>query len=96
MKAVILAAGVGSRLRPQTDELPKSLLKIAGKEILSYQIDSLLEAGIKDLVVVVGHHGKKIKAFLDNYPNAKDFKIKFIENKEYASTKSLGTLLEPA
>lgn len=55
MIGVILAAGVGSRLRPMTNDKPKCLVTTAGKTILQYQLDTYKEAGIKDLVIVVGY-----------------------------------------
>lgn len=46
--AVILAAGIGSRLYPLTEKYPKSLVKVNGREILDYQIQGYLKAGIKE------------------------------------------------
>mgnify|MGYP000871109212 CR=1 FL=1 len=49
MKALILAAGLGSRLKHETLHLPKALLNVNGKPILSYQIEALIEFGIDEL-----------------------------------------------
>ena len=54
MKAIFLAAGEGSRLRPLTDELPKCMIPFRGKPLLQYGIDAMLSAGIGDLIVVRG------------------------------------------
>lgn len=64
MKAVILAAGVGTRLKPITNNTPKCLVKVSNKPILQYQIESYLYADIKDIIIVVGYLSEKIKVFL--------------------------------
>ncbi len=50
MKAIILAAGIGSRLRPLTNDKPKTLVKVNNKPIVDYIIDSIQCVGIKDIV----------------------------------------------
>ena len=85
-KALILAAGLGSRLLKQTEEKPKALVEINGKPILEYQLESLEKNGIKEVVIVIGYKGEKIKEFLKN--KFKNLNIKFIENKNYASSNS--------
>ena len=55
MKALVLAAGQGQRLRPLTTNRSKSMLMIAGRPVLQYIIDSLIENEIRDIVIVVGH-----------------------------------------
>jgi L-glutamine-phosphate cytidylyltransferase len=81
MRAVILAAGLGSRLLPHTELRPKCLLKIGGHTILEYQIAALRQCGITDVAIVVGYQGDKIRAHLST-------PVTFIENSEYASTGS--------
>ena len=90
MKAVILAAGMGKRLFPLTKDTPKCLVDIAGKSILSRQLDALAQNGINEIVVVIGHFGYKIKEFLSQYSD--EFKITFIENKDYMITDSTYSL----
>ncbi len=51
MKAMILAAGRGERLRPLTDELPKPLIKVAGKSLIEYHIENLADAGFKEVII---------------------------------------------
>src|SRR5215210_2178229 len=53
-KAVILSAGKGSRLLPLTAERPKCLIELSGKSLLDWQLDSLQQSGIADIVVVTG------------------------------------------
>lgn len=63
MKAMILAAGRGERMRPLTDHTPKPLLKAAGKTLIEYNIENLVEAGFNDIVINIAHLGDQIKAY---------------------------------
>ena len=63
MKAMILAAGLGNRMRPLTDHTPKPLLSVAGKPLLQHHIERLAEAGFTDLVINVSHLGQQIIDF---------------------------------
>ena len=65
MKAIIPVAGAGTRLRPLTYTQPKPLIPIAGKPIISYIIDQLSDAGIKDFIFIIGYLGEKIKNYVD-------------------------------
>lgn len=60
MRAVLLAAGVGKRLKPLTDTIPKSLISIGERTVLERMLDSLIRFGIKDICIVVGHLKEKI------------------------------------
>jgi glucose-1-phosphate thymidylyltransferase len=60
MKAVVLAAGKGTRLRPLTDDKPKGMVEIDGKPILTHCFDQLAELGAEEFVVVVGYLKEKI------------------------------------
>lgn len=55
MKAIILAAGQGLRLRPLTDNYPKCMVEYKGKQIVDYILEAMREAGIKDIVIVKGY-----------------------------------------
>ncbi len=65
MKAVILAAGEGSRMRPLTFTRPKVMLPVAGKPILEHLILKAKEAGVSDFVLVVGYHDEEIRNYFD-------------------------------
>lgn len=65
-QAVILAGGKGTKLRPYTLEIPKSMLLIKGKPILEYIILLLKKANIKKAVICTGHKGEKIKEYFGN------------------------------
>jgi N-acetyl-alpha-D-muramate 1-phosphate uridylyltransferase len=61
MRAMILAAGRGERMRPLTDRMPKPLLAVAGKPLLQYHIDTLVAAGIHDFVINLAWKGAMIR-----------------------------------
>lgn len=89
MIGVILAAGVGSRLRPMTNAKPKCLVTTAGKAILQYQIDAYQQAGIETLVIVVGYEGAKVKEYCKHI---KDIDIVIVENLDYEDTNNMYSL----
>ena len=60
MQAVILAGGLGTRLRPLTYDIPKPLIPVGGRPFLHYLLDMLAENGIADIVLCVGHLGDKV------------------------------------
>ena len=69
MKAMIFAAGLGTRLKPLTDTLPKALVPLAGKPLLQWQIERLKAAGITDIVVNVHHFPDMIINYLHDNDN---------------------------
>lgn len=64
MKAMILAAGRGERMRPLTDQLPKPLLEVGGKPLIVWHVERLVAAGVTDLVINHAHLGDKLVAAL--------------------------------
>jgi MurNAc alpha-1-phosphate uridylyltransferase len=60
MKAMILAAGLGSRMRPLTETLPKPLLEVQDKPLIVYHIEKLAKNGFKDIIINIAHLGYKI------------------------------------
>ena len=66
MKAMILAAGRGERMRPLTDLTPKPLLQVAGKALIEHTIIQLVAAGFTDLVINHAHLGRQIEEYLGN------------------------------
>jgi glucose-1-phosphate thymidylyltransferase len=80
MKAVIPVAGAGTNLRPLTYTQPKPLIPVAGKTIISFIIEQLVEAGVTDFVFIIGYLGEKIKNFVEkNYPN---INMEFVNQEE--------------
>lgn len=69
MKAIIPVAGAGTNLRPHTYTQPKPLIPVAGKPILSFIIDRLIQSGVNDFIFVIGYLGEKIRLFVEQkYP----------------------------
>jgi NDP-sugar pyrophosphorylase family protein len=90
MKAVILAAGSGTRLRPLTNYLPKCLVKVHGKPLLQYQLEALEIAGIQDCVIVVGYLAEQVKRhFGSRFGNVR---ITYINNEVYQHTNNIYSL----
>lgn len=64
MKAMILAAGRGERMRPLTDTLPKPLLRVGDKTLIEWHLEKLMACGFKDIVINIAHLGYKISQYL--------------------------------
>lgn len=64
MRAMILAAGRGERMRPLTDHTPKPLLKVGGKALIEHTLDQLVDAGFTEIVINHAHLGRQIEAAL--------------------------------
>ncbi len=82
MRAIIVAAGMGSRLRPYTDDLPKTLVPVGGKPMLARQIDSYWSAGVHDFTIIRGY--KKDRLIV---PGAE-----LVDNDDYARNNILVSL----
>lgn len=82
MKAIIIAAGMGSRLRPYTALRPKCMVEVRGKPILHHQLDALRAHGIEDIVVIRGYKGRAIQAR----------GVRFVDNRDYANNNILLSL----
>jgi choline kinase len=90
MKAVILAAGVASRLRPLTNNTPKCLLKVGSKNILELTIGNLLANKISEIVIVTGYLENQIRDFINlRFP---ELKITLLFNELYESTNNIYSL----
>lgn len=86
MKAVILAAGVGSRIRPLTDNCPKSLLKIGDTTILEMMLSHIQNCGINKVVFVIGYLKEQTKDYvMTRFP---DLDASFVTNDKYAETNT--------
>ena len=69
MKAMIFAAGLGTRLKPFTDHMPKALVPVAGKPMLEHVIHKLKSAGVDEIVINVHHFAQQIIDFLKEKDN---------------------------
>jgi choline kinase len=91
MKAVILAAGNATRMRPLSDNLPKCLLPIGGKPILQRIIENVVAAGIYEIGLVIGYKAGAIRSFIkERFPF---HRIRFIVNPKFESTNNAFSLL---
>lgn len=85
MKAVILAAGAGTRLHPLTHDCPKCLVAVEGKRLIDYQLDALRTVGVEDIVLVVGYEADQIRRYCGDM-------ARYIENPDYQTTNSIYSL----
>lgn len=82
MKAIILAAGEGRRLRPLTNEIPKCMVNIFGKSLLEHQLDVFHKLGINEITIVTGYKSDTIRIT----------GLKYYKNEKYNSTNMVETL----
>jgi len=87
MKAMILAAGRGERMRPLTDHTPKPLLPAGGKPLIVWHIEHLAAAGFRDLVINHAHLGSQIEAALGN---GSDFGVSITYSPEGEALETAG------
>jgi choline kinase len=91
LTAIILAAGLGSRLRPLTDATPKCLLDVGGKTILARQLERIAAAGIRRAVVVTGYRADDVEVHLRT--NRPPIEVLLAPNPEYATTGNCMSVL---
>ncbi len=75
MQAMILAAGLGTRLKPITEDIPKALVELNGKTLLEIAIRNLIENDFRKIIINVHHFADKVKEFLDKNTFAADIFI---------------------
>lgn len=85
--AILMAAGMGSRMLPLTKSTPKPLIKVFGKSMIETIIDSLEEYGIKHIYVVVGYKKEQFEFLSTKYSN-----VTLIENKEYTIKNNISSI----
>jgi glucose-1-phosphate thymidylyltransferase len=83
MKAVILAAGEGKRLRPFTETMPKVMIPVVNKPILEYVIDAVKNSGIEEIIVIIGYKKEVIMEYFREY---NDVSIAWVEQKNQLGT----------
>ena len=86
MRAIILAAGMGTRLRPITLTTPKSLIKIGNETLIERQIHFLREKGIDEIIIVTGHLAEKFEFLKDKY------QVTLVHNDKYAIYNNFYTM----
>jgi len=91
MKAMILAAGRGERLRPLTDSRPKPLLEVRGKPLIVYHLEALHKAGFNEIVINLSWLGEQIRARLGN---GSEFGVNIEYSEETAALETAGGILQ--
>ena len=91
MKALILAAGTASRLRPLTNDTPKCLLRVGQRSLLQRSMDALIQNGIRQFVIVTGYLHEKIEQFVSQQ-YVDSIQVSFIHNDIFASTNNIYSL----
>lgn len=91
LSAVILAAGLGSRLRPLTDTTPKPLLDVGGQALLTRQLERIAAAGLRHAVVVTGYLADQVEAHLRRHPPPVE--VALAPNPLYATTGNCMSVL---
>jgi len=90
MKAVILAAGAATRLRPLTNHIPKCLLKTGGKRILERTLENLIANDIPEIIIVTGYLEEQIRSFTaSRFPG---LPVRFVHNERYEVTNNIYSL----
>jgi L-glutamine-phosphate cytidylyltransferase len=92
MKAVILAAGQGTRIRSVHGEHPKCLIEVDNTTILDHQLEALSKAGINDVAIVVGYEKEQIINHVVSRTPSQSQRIHFIENPAFAITNNIYSL----
>lgn len=92
MKAVILAGGKGTRMRPITYEVPKSLLRVHNKPLLQHLVEFLHKHEVRDIILSIGYKGEKIREFFKDGPSF-GVRIRYVEEKEELGTSGPLTLM---
>jgi bifunctional UDP-N-acetylglucosamine pyrophosphorylase/glucosamine-1-phosphate N-acetyltransferase len=86
MKAVILTAGEGKRLRPITTSRPKPMIPLIGKPLLEHIITGLKEAGIDHIILIVGYKEETIREHFDKFSNEANLEIEYVTQKDFLGT----------
>lgn len=92
MQAIMLAAGMGSRLGKYTKENTKCMLDVYGKTLLERAIDSLLNANINKLILVLGYKKENVKKYIKETKLDEKIEIEFIDNDIYDKTNNIYSL----
>ncbi len=85
--AILMASGLGTRMRPLTDKTPKPLIEVNGKPMIETIIDALVERNIDRIFVVVGYLGEQFEYLKDKYKN-----LSIINNKDYLTVNNISSI----
>lgn len=93
MKAMILAAGRGERMRPLTDTLPKPLLEVRGKPLIVWHVEKLAACGFREIIINIAHLGYKIPEYLGD-GSSWDVEIKYSDEQQEGGLESAGGIIK--
>ena len=85
--AILMAAGLGTRMRPLTDNTPKPLIKAAGKPLIETVIDGLWQHGVREIYVVTGYLAEQFDYLAEKYPG-----LTLVNNEEYTVKNNISSI----
>jgi len=88
MKAIILAAGTGTRLMPLTKDIPKPLLEIGNKSLMERMMINCISNGVNEFIIVLGHKKERVIEKIDYLKKKYPIQIDTVENKKYSQTNT--------
>lgn len=87
MNAVLMASGLGTRMRPLTEHTPKPLLPVCGRPMIETILEGLEHAGVKQIYIIVGYLGEQFEYLKERYEN-----ISIIQNKDYQTVNNISSV----
>ena len=85
--AILMAAGLGERMRPLTETTPKPLVKVHGKPMIETVVEGLLARPVEEIYVVTGYLGVQFEGLCDKYPS-----VKLIQNPDYGTKNNISSI----